>query len=238
MIETRDAKRELYAQGVLIMFVSYRTLSDLQKEGDSWWASYLKRKEEIERNSTTMAILHNIQNFYESFCRSGNDAENEAHFHRPSENVAGKPDDLDNDAIDLLDVQEQLNQAATSTNQFQDTLRDPSVAKLVSLSQNPLQLAPTVTRQSVNPLNAAKAVGDLRQSTIRKKFQLPNRAKIGDIVNNDENNDIILDQPKGTRIDLLQNLDRALQVAKHTRTLNDVKEPEISDANFPTLTEH
>jgi hypothetical protein len=149
MIETRDEKRELYAQGVLIMFVSYCTLSDLQEEGDTWWASYLKRKEEIERNSTTMTILHNIQNFYESFCRSGNDVENEAHFHRPSENVAGKPDDLDNDAVDLLDVQEQLNQAATSTNQFQDTLRDPFVAKLVSLSQNPLQLAPSAHSLSI-----------------------------------------------------------------------------------------
>lgn len=35
MIETRDEKRELYAQGVLIMFVSYRTLSDLQEEWDT-----------------------------------------------------------------------------------------------------------------------------------------------------------------------------------------------------------
>jgi hypothetical protein len=58
-----------------------------------------------------------------------------------------------------------------------------------------------VTPQTVNPLNAAKAVSDLRQSTNREKFQLPNRAKIGDVVNNDDKKDTILDQSKGTRID-------------------------------------
>lgn len=92
--------------------------------------------------------------------------------------------------------------------------------------------------QTVNPLNTAKAVGDIRQSTNRKKFQLPNRAKIGDIVNNDDKNDTILDQPKGTRIDLLQNRDRALQLTKHTRTLNEIKEPNIIKAYFPTLAGH
>ena len=157
----------------------------------------MNRKAEIERNSTTITILHNIQNFYESFCRSGNgkDGENEAHFHRANENVAEKPDDIDNDAVDLLDVQEELHQASTS-NDFQNALKDPFVAKLVSFSQNPLQLTATATPQTINPLNAAKAVGDLRQSTGRKKFQLPNRAKLGDIVNNDDENDTILDQPK------------------------------------------
>jgi hypothetical protein len=55
-----------------------------------------------------------------------------------------------------------------------------------------------VTPQTVNPLNAAKAVSDLRQSTNREKFQLPNRAKIGDVVNNDDKKDTILDQSKGT----------------------------------------
>jgi hypothetical protein len=39
------------------------------------------------------------------FFRSGNenDGENEAHFHRNSENVTEKLDDLDNDAVNLLD---------------------------------------------------------------------------------------------------------------------------------------
>ena len=87
------------------MFVPYRVISDLQDEGDTWWTSYLKKKTEIDRNSATIQILNNIQNFYESFCRSGNenDGENEAHFHRNSENVTEKLDDLDNDAVNLLD---------------------------------------------------------------------------------------------------------------------------------------
>lgn len=162
------------------MIVAYRILSDLQDEGDRPWASYLNRRSQIERNSTTVTILHNIQNFYESFCRSGNekDGENEAHFHRCNENVSEKTDDNDNDAVDLLDVQEQLPQTPTSDD-FQNALKDPFVAELLSFSQNPLQLTAIATPQTVNPLNAAKAVGDLRPSTGRKKFQLPNRAKLG-----------------------------------------------------------
>jgi hypothetical protein len=138
-IEERDAKRELYAQGVLIMFVPYLIIPDLQDEGDTWWTSYLKKKTEIDRNSATIQILNNIQNFYESFCRSGNenDGENEAHFHRKRENVAKKPDDLDTDAFDLLDVQDQFQQIA-STDDFLGALKDPFVAKLVSFFTTPV----------------------------------------------------------------------------------------------------
>jgi hypothetical protein len=34
MIEKRDTNRDLYAQDVLILFMTYRILSDLQDEGD------------------------------------------------------------------------------------------------------------------------------------------------------------------------------------------------------------
>jgi hypothetical protein len=69
--EDRKEKRELYGQGVLIMFYPFRKIADLKEDEDNWWTAYLKKKTAIECNSAALATLNSIQNFYESFCRSG-----------------------------------------------------------------------------------------------------------------------------------------------------------------------
>ena len=67
----RAEKREKYAQGALIMFLPFQKLSDLLDDDDpSWWKSYCSRKERMENNEKACSILGNIQNFYESFCRT------------------------------------------------------------------------------------------------------------------------------------------------------------------------
>ena len=66
----RAAKRELYAQGALIMFQPFRSVSDLyQKDDKNWWTAYQRKKPKLDENKKTVAILNNIQNNYESFCR-------------------------------------------------------------------------------------------------------------------------------------------------------------------------
>jgi hypothetical protein len=60
-----------YGQGVLIMFYPFRKNADLKEDEDNWWTAYLKKKTAIECNSAALATLNSIQNFYESFCRSG-----------------------------------------------------------------------------------------------------------------------------------------------------------------------
>ena len=47
----RSAKRELYAQGALIMFKPFRSLDDLLTANDTtWWSAYLRVKCEFDAN--------------------------------------------------------------------------------------------------------------------------------------------------------------------------------------------
>ena len=50
-IKERPVKRELYAQGALIMFKPFRTLTDLKEENDmNWWAAYLRYRPLLEKD--------------------------------------------------------------------------------------------------------------------------------------------------------------------------------------------
>ena len=74
-VKKRSLKRELYAQGALIMFKPFRTLADLCGPSDlNWWAAYLRFRPLLEKDDRSVTILGNMQNFYVSFCRSGNSA--------------------------------------------------------------------------------------------------------------------------------------------------------------------
>ena len=43
----KDEKRRYYAQGILVMFVPFRQLSDLLMEDETWWEAYLRQEESL-----------------------------------------------------------------------------------------------------------------------------------------------------------------------------------------------
>ncbi len=240
--EDRNEKRELYVQGVLIMFYPFRKIADLKEDDNNWWTAYLKKKTAIESNSATVATLNSIQNFYESFCRSGPQSDQPNHVIDDPHQITicdNSEDDEPNDVLDLLDAEQELHQAEVLY-EFCRCTDDPFVKKLVSLDSNPIQIHRSPPELDVNLEDAMKAICELPRTG--RSFQLPNRAKLGDCVNDhnqssDPLSSPVLDKPMGTRIDLLAHLERALGDATHTVTTCDGTEPIILESNFPTLNE-
>lgn len=239
--EDRNEKRELYGQGVLIMFYPFRKISDLKDEDENWCAAYLKRKDVIESNSTSLRTLKSIQNFYESFFRSGTQQEEQnLSFDYPhqSNNIEDSEEEVA-EVFHLLDDDQQLHQSSV-LDDFCRCTNDPFVKKLISLEANPLQIDQSQSEQTVTLDDAIKAIHDLPRSG--RPFLLPNRAKLGDVVSDNSSSDDplkknILDQPIGTRIDLLTQLERALRTSAYSVTACDGSEPDVLEADFPTLDE-
>ena len=238
-VEDRNERRELYGQGVLIMFHPFRKITDLKEEDENWWTAFLKRKIFIESNSTSLSTLKSIQNFYESFFRAGTQQEEQnLTFDDPHQltNIEENKDE-ETEALDLLDDDQKLHQSSVMDD-FRRCTDDPFVKKLISLNDNPLQINQTQSEKIVSIEDAIKAIKELPRSG--RPFQLPNRAKLGDFISDDTSsadslNKTVLDQPIGTRIDLLIHLERALSNTTHTVTTCDGSQPDILEADFPTL---
>ena len=151
--------------------------------------------------------------------------------------VDDSEDDEPNDVLDLLDAEQELHQAEVLDVFCRD---DPFVKKLVSLDSNPIKIHASPPELNVNFDDATKAICELPRTG--RSFQLPNRAKLGDYVNDrNQSSDplsiTVLDKPKWTRIDWLAHLERALGDATYTVTTCDGTEPILLASNFPILNE-
>ncbi|KAK4003840.1 hypothetical protein OUZ56_005591 [Daphnia magna] len=126
----RSEKRELYAQGALIMFILFLTLSYFVKDSDrNWWAAYLRNKLQLAKDVKSMTILGNIQNYYESFYRSGINSREPEFPNDVNLLRTRREQDRDNDdtpAVDLLEAEQDLQTAETTDNAH--SIEDPLVA--------------------------------------------------------------------------------------------------------------
>ena len=248
--QERTIKRELYAQGALIMFLPFRNLSDLVKDNHSnWWTAYLHHKPQLAKDAKSMTILGNMQNFYESFCRSGINS-GEPEFPNDVNLLHGRQEqhpenDEDPSALDLLEAEQGLQSAETTDNAR--SIEDPLVAKLTTLHDSLFQLTPpnqTATRVTVQQANIA--VSQLPQKKKHGSFSLPGRASLpvnatdtqrDDPANNP--NGAILDHVIGTRVDLLWKIEKALLEKNYTVCPSvSSSAPVQLEANFPTMHEH
>ena len=72
-VAQRAELRESFASAALVMFMPWRTLSDLKGEDESWWAAY--QRTESNFSSESLAILRNMQSYHDSFVRKADEEE-------------------------------------------------------------------------------------------------------------------------------------------------------------------
>lgn len=118
------------------MFLPFRTIEDLLDKDSTWWESYIRRKMTLEINREAVQILLNMQNYYESFCRSGVNA-HEPDFARSNDNRATQHDDDQNEEeiIGLPDEETDFETIETSSNIINQTI-NPFLQKLKTLNED------------------------------------------------------------------------------------------------------
>lgn len=239
----RAAKRELYGQGALVMFKPFRTVDDLYTADDAnWWNAYIRSKPKLEENPETIATLGNMQNFYESFCRSGKNAmepdfANDVNLQR--ELRRDRPDDDANDVLDLLAADQQLESADASDGI--QVPENPFVAKLATLSESLYQ----IIRSNQSGISVEEAKTAINQLPTKKKpgtFSLPVRNRVNaDVIPSQESeqlsHQVHLDHVVGTRVELLSKIQEALLQVNYVPCPTDGTAPTQLEANFPTMNE-
>ena len=246
--EVRDIKRKLYAQGALIMFKPFRTLSDLYEPCvRHWWAAYLNYRPTLEEDHESMLILGNMQNYYESFCRTGKNAA-EPEFPNDVNVIRDRhehtEDDAWNPALDLLEGEDPLN-GAEVTSEDDQSVTSPLVVKLTTMHDSLFTLTPPNLLGATVTVDQAKiAVSQLPKKKTGGLFTLPGRADANvDPTETQQHtsnqNRAQLDCFIGTRVDLLSNIENALLEADYAICPSvSVTAPTLLEANFPTIQQH
>lgn len=246
-VNERELKRELYAQGALIMFKPFRVLGDLLHEGDSnWWGAYQRNKPQQDLDVKSTTILGNIQNFYESFCRSGvnsavPDFPNDVDLLDKRQQQQTDLEDEENPAVDLLEIDQDC-----FGDEMTDNVQplDPLVEQLEHMHESLFQLTPRNASIQITAEDAKKALDQLPKKKKSGDFLLPGRQNLNaspslhDTLPNSQE-DAKLDYIVGTRVDLLSKIEQALLEASYTvcPTL-DGEVPVQLAADFPTMQEH
>lgn len=233
----RTERREYYGQAVLICFYPFRCIEDLRNEGQSWWDAFLEREDELLADPKTTDILKNLQEWHESFCRASRNTE-ELHLHVEQE-IEDCEEDKGTDEESEIDEDEAFDQLAEEATETTHHLVDV----LSSLgSKNPLKLKPIPEKRfEVSSERATQAIQDMPKKRSRNSFVLPTRAKLGNQENpgrTTENDAILDDNCKTPRVDLMENLAKALRDSRHLVPLSDGNEPEVLEPNFPSIQEH
>jgi len=231
------------------MFKPFRTLIDLKEENDlNWWAAYLRYRPQLEKDHNSMDILGNMQNFYESFYRSGTNA-GEPEFPNDVDLLRQlreqHQDEEPNPALDLLEAEDNCR-GDESTNDVPSTA-NPFIAKLTNMHDSLFQLnLPDLNGTRVTVEQAKFAVDQLPAKKKRGEgsFALPGRVSVN--TNNadlpqhaDNENQARLDYVKGTRVSLLSDIENALLVTNYVICPSvSGSAPTVLEANFPTIREH
>lgn len=229
----RLEKREYYGQAVLIFFYPFRCVEDLRNEGQSWWEAFLDKEETLLSDPVTRDILQNLQDWHESFCRSGRkeepDLEEEFEHDEGEENGDIEddhlPDDEEND-IDDVDL--------GTSKEFLEALASLGIS-------NPLKLRPQLEKQTtISIQDVEKAIQDMPKRRSRNAFMLPGRELVGERIAPSNLSEAILDDCfRATRVDLMEHLEKALRESRHLKARNLEKNvPEEPDSNFPSIQDH
>lgn len=201
--------------------------------------SYLNRKAIILSNSTSARAIDSIQNFYTSFCK--NPTEN------PSESSSEDDEDENQDVPNVVDVMENIDietdSDVSSSNSLDDSdlLSDSFVSKLAAFSESPLQLQLSSRPSLVSIGQATTAVIELTQSHRKPhNLTLQSTTCLEDFDSsvtepNDSESSKTTNVCSKTRIDLLENIERALTDRNCTNTTADSSEPARMAVDFPTI---
>lgn len=239
-------KRELYTQGTLIMFKPFRAIEDLYDLNDNnWWQAYLRQQSSLAEDSNTVAIFGNMQNYYESFCRSGKNSTepefpNDVNVHH--QRGEGKSDNEENTALDLLESEEAL-QNAEAIDEAQ-SIKDPLVSKLAIFSDSLFSVSAANSTGARVTFQQAKTAVSLLPKKNKKGFSLPGRARVDFETNGTLQNDQASEPKKArldyfisTRVELLSKIEEALLQTNFIPCPTDGSAPFRLEANFPTMTE-
>ena len=204
--EEREQRREEYAKGVLIMFIPFREKTDIVNEGETWWDAYKRHKHIMYSNQDTKITIDSIQNFYESFCRPSPETQALDFSETDLQQMAEEENemiDTNEEEIDIIDVDHEIETTRNET--LEDLTKDPFIAKLASLPNNPLDI-PTRQWPSITTRNDALLAIRQLPSKTGNSFTLPGRASLGFPMSesnpNTEHpeNDTQLDKPLGIQL--------------------------------------
>jgi hypothetical protein len=59
------ADREYYASMALVLFVPWRTLTDLKLPDENWWAAYIRHRDQLAKQPHAQVVLSNFQRYHE-----------------------------------------------------------------------------------------------------------------------------------------------------------------------------
>ncbi|KZS10436.1 Replication a kda dna-binding subunit-like protein [Daphnia magna] len=223
----RSEKRELYAQGALIMFIPFLTLSYFVKDSDrNWWAAYLRNKLQLAKDVKSMTILGNIQNYYESFYRSGINSREPEFPNDVNLLRTRREQDRDNDdtpAVDLLEAEQDLQTAETTDNAH--SIEDPLVAYCGASKDRRKPVAKEEENRDVFKSGRASLPVDATNAQRNDPADNPNQT--------------ILDHVIGTRVELLSKIESALLENQYTVCPSVGSSALVQlEANIPTMQEH
>jgi len=227
--EERDCRREQYAQGVLIMFRPFRSLQDLLNDGETWWQAYERQLPAIQQDKAAYAVIRNMQNYYESFCRPDSARFESVNGEDPHEIIKGILEQEDRDAIDVHDDMDPANleaeqEDAGATSFLQMLNRCP--AKTLDLTP-----APGSAFTSVSLQDARSAKARLPKHSKKGEFQLARAADVEPMRSWGRSPD------GGTSVELLEQLKASLEDTKFEKVLVEVDVPEVLPVTFPTIGE-
>ena len=241
-IEERYERREKYGQAALIIFFPFRDIEDLRDPSTFWWDSYLKRKTTLDDSAKTKEIIHNIQNYYESFCRTRMNG-HEPDFTNTNPHQMMHLDDFEKEQENLIDLQnaEIEIELAESQMECDEQENDPFVMKLALLNETAFILNDRENQNSISQSQAVQAMETLRSNSSRTSIlqELVTPLENTQPTNSQYAKDLpVLDTPTGTRVQLMEHIEQALKMHAHRSTALTAGEPAQLNADFPTLQQH
>ena len=238
----KTEKREFYAQAVLVMFCPFRVLTDLLDESETWWEAYLRKAPDLLADPKISSILSNMQDFYESFCRTSQteakDEEIDPEFVRQM--VAdGEVEDDAHEIPDIaaLEIDAQIN--CDDTEKLSDFVKT-----LAACKQCPLHLKSNTTA-TIDSSDAAAALKNVHGPRSKNNFTLPGRASVGlslqeclaETEKNQRNSHLDTHHAP-VRIDIMEKLAAALRDVNYPPQHENIANATKISVSFPTLKQH
>ena len=229
----RTEKREYYAEAVLIFFFPFRCVEDLRREGQSWWEAFLEKEEELLSNRITRDILQNLQDWHESFCRTGMREEPDLDEEFEHDDGIQAEDDEEDNLMDHPEEDEEQQEEFGTAKEFLDSLAALG-------SSNPLKLTPQPQKRvEISTEDVKQAIRDMPKKRSRSDFKLPGRETLGERIPPRSKSSSILDDCFVTpRVDLMENLEKALRESKHLKLATQGSNPPELDSDFPSIQDH